>query len=189
MHVFLSCLLGLPRVDSIVIDPHKSLAEPYGSGAVLFKNGQLKDLCCRSSDDKIDGLPFWRNPLEKKMMFRGFAIWFSMKVFGVNAFKDVLNRNLELARYMYDQLEAIPGLVVPFPQLSIIAFRCHGEQIEANEQTQLLLDKINERGRVFVSRSTFGGFHYIRVAICSFRHHFTEIKLCLNEIRAGVRHF
>lgn len=180
-------LSGIQRADSIVIDPHKSLAEPSGSGAVIFKNGHLKDLCCRISGDMTDRLRFWKNPLENKMMFRGFSIWFSLQVFGVSTFRDVLDRNLMLARYMYDHLRTIPGLVVPCPQLSIVVFRCQGTRREANQQTELLIEKINERGRIFLSPIMMSGFSYARVAICSFRSHYTEIKLCLKEIGAVVR--
>ncbi len=33
-------LHGIERADSIVMDPHKGLGIPYGSGAVLVKRGR-----------------------------------------------------------------------------------------------------------------------------------------------------
>lgn len=178
-------LTGLPRADSMILDPHKTLSQPFGCGAVLFKEGHLKDLCCRVKRSDAD-VPFWQNPLEKTMMFRSFVVWFSTHAFGVDTFRAVLNRNLELARYLYDQLRVISQLKVLVPQQSIVVLRCRGPKDEANNQTELLFKTIDTRGRVFLSPTTMRGFFFIRVALTSFRNNLTEVKLCLEEIRCVV---
>ena len=122
------------------------------------------------------------------MMFRSFSIWFSLNALGVKTFRDVLERNLQLAQYAYHQLKPISKLYVSEPDMSVVIFRCVGDTVEeANHLTCLLLREMENNELVFLSPTNMDGYKYIRIAVCNYRSHLTEIKMAIEQVRMGVR--
>lgn len=169
----------------MILDPHKSMSQPYGAGAVIFRKGEHKHVSCLKGSDGT--VPLWQSAIENRMMFRSFPMWFAINSLGLKTFRTVLERNLELAQYVYDQLKAIPELKVLDPQLSTVAFRRVGAtQDEANANTAQLNKEMDEDERVCLSSTTIDGYKYIRICICNYRDHLSEIKLCLEEVYVQV---
>ena len=70
------------------------------------------------------------------------------------------------------------------PDLSVVAFRCEGENNEmVNKKTQKLLSLILESGRIHLSSTTINGFLYLRMCVLSFRTHWADIQVALAEIQ------
>lgn len=70
-----------------------------------------------------------------------------------------LDEKLDLAEVVYDELDAVESLEVPWrPELSLVAFRPKDPTREAKE----LLDRINSSGRVWLSSARFRGHDYLR---------------------------
>ena len=56
--------------------------------------------------------------------FRGLRVWFPLVLHGVDAFREALDEKLDLARYLYEELSAIPELELPWePELTVVPFR------------------------------------------------------------------
>ncbi|MFZ4486037.1 MAG: aspartate aminotransferase family protein, partial [Candidatus Nanopelagicales bacterium] len=55
---------------------------------------------------------------------RGMALWFSMAVNGLNAYRDAVDHAISMARYAADRIEAHPDLhLLRRPDLSVVLFR------------------------------------------------------------------
>jgi glutamate/tyrosine decarboxylase-like PLP-dependent enzyme len=187
-------LKGLDLGDSIVLDPHKSLFQPYGLGIVLVKNASLlrksvvnqaaylRDLV-RDHQSPMDYSP------ELTRHFRALRLWLSLKHHGLDAFEAALEEKLLLAEYAWGQLEAMDGIeCFSKPELSVVAFRCQGESADqANAKTNRLRDFLLQRGRVHISTTEIRPYTYIRLCILSFRSHQAEVDQALEEIRLGMR--
>jgi aromatic-L-amino-acid decarboxylase len=161
-------LRGIDRADSVTIDAHKSLFLPYGVGGLLVKRpgalarAHAADGAYLRDVEDIELLPhyFERGP-ENTRPFRGLLMWLPLQLHGVAAFRETLDRMLDLAADAADRLRRIPGIEVPRdPELSIALFRATA----GDEATQRLLDTINTSGRFHVSSTTIDGRVTIRLA-------------------------
>lgn len=182
-------LKGIELADSIILDPHKGLFLPYGSGIVLIKN--IEHLAAAHSykanymrDAHIEGQysPSNLSP-ELSKHFRGLRMWLPLKLYGEQVFSDCLNEKLQLAAYLSQQLVALGYKVVCKPDLSVVAFRLELEQYDSDVQNKKILDYIQKDGRIFISSTVLDNKLTLRAAILSFRTHKKEIDLFLNLLK------
>lgn len=182
-------LKGIEQADSIILDPHKGMFLPYGSGIVLIKN--IKYLADAHSytanymrDAHIDGQysPSNLSP-ELSKHFRGLRMWLPLKLYGEQAFTNYLNEKLQLAAYLSGQLEAIGYKIVCEPDLSVVAFRLELKQFGSDEQNKKVLDYIQKDGRIFISSTILDNKLTLRAAILSFRTHIKDLDLFLKLLK------
>jgi aromatic-L-amino-acid/L-tryptophan decarboxylase len=184
-------LQGIERADSITLDPHKGMFLPYGTGCLLARDAEAlrqahevrAHYLPRPSDDP--GLPdFSSFSPELTRDFRGLRLWLPLHLHGVDAFVRALDEKLDLARFVHDQLDALPELEVPWPpQLSLVAFRPRNG---TTEDAESLLDRINSSGRVWLSSAPIRGNTYVRICILSHRSHPERIREAVELIRSSV---
>ncbi len=124
-------LAGIERADSIVLDPHKSLFLPYGTGALLVRDGQALRRAHAvaadympplSNDDEL--IDFCEISPELSRPFRGLRVWLPLKLLGAAPFRQALDEKLDLAQWAAGQLRAMPHVqILAEPELSLFAFR------------------------------------------------------------------
>src|SRR6266571_107179 len=182
---------GIERADSITLDPHKGMFLPYGTGALLVRDGShlraahevhgpyLQDLA-----PEADIPNFSDYSAELSRDARGLRVWLPIVLHGLGAFREALNEKLDLARYAYEALSQIPSLEVPWePELSIVAFRVGaGEDQASNAATADLLRRINATRRFVLSSTVVDGRFTIRIAVLSFRTHHDRIEELIDTI-------
>jgi aromatic-L-amino-acid decarboxylase len=183
---------GIERADSITLDPHKGLFLPYGTGALVVREGQklreghhvgtsayLQDL---AADAHIPNFTEYSAELSRD--FRGLRVWFPLKLHWVAAFREALDEKLDLAQHLYEQLKAIPELELPWePELSIVPFRLRDGDDAANRR---LLAAINDSRRVFLSSTVLEGRFTLRACILSHRTHGDRIDECVEIVRRAA---
>ncbi|MGK7391171.1 MAG: pyridoxal phosphate-dependent decarboxylase family protein [Candidatus Cyclobacteriaceae bacterium M2_1C_046] len=191
---FKNKLDALSRADSVVMDPHKGLFMPYGTGVVLVKNGEaIKQAFSYSANymqDTVQHLdetsPAEVSP-ELTKHFRGLRMWLPLMLHGVGPFKACLKEKILLARYFYEQLDKEKSWELgPYPQMSVVTFRYIPEEGDINEFNQELIRKIHEDGRVFLSSTRVNGKFIIRLAVLSFRTHKETIDFALKMLNEKV---
>ncbi len=175
---------GIEKSDSATIDPHKGLFLPYGSGALLVRDGQkLYDSQHMSANYLQDtykaneeASPADLSP-ELSKHFRGLRMWLPLQLFGVAPFRAALKEKLLLARYAYSKLQQIDGIELgPEPELSVVFFRYLPEDEDPDTFNKAIVDRIHKDGRVFISSTHINGTVYLRLAILNFRTHLEEVK-------------
>ena len=184
-------LEGISRADSLVIDPHKGLFLPYGSGAVLVRNAkwlydsqQMGANYMQDSFDDIEELsPADLSP-ELTKPFRGMRLWLPLQLFGVAPFRACLEEKIWLCRYFYQEIQKLEGFEVgPYPELSVMIYRYIPKTGDANAYNLDLVNRIKEDGRVFISSTTIDGIVYLRLAVLSFRAHLGALEILLEVLR------
>ncbi len=185
-------LAGIARADSIVLDPHKTLFLPYGTGALLVRDGNDLKATHSSRADYMPPLQgdeelvdFCELSPELTRPFRGLRVWLPFKLHGADVFRAYLDEKLDLARWIAGELARIPELeILAEPELSVTAFAMRGEGPLAarNAATRRLLSLINERQRVHLTGTTLHGRFAIRVAVVAFRVHMPHMKILLEDI-------
>jgi aromatic-L-amino-acid decarboxylase len=192
-----TALAGIERSDSVVLDPHKSLFLPWGSGMVLVRDvGALADAHAGSGSYMQDALradPGEISPAdvspELSKPFRALRMWLPMVLLGVAPFRAALEEKLLLARYFYDEVQDLGFEVGPAPDLSIVTFRWAppGMDVErANAVNEAIVEAVRRDGRIFLSSTMLDGRFTLRMAALSFRTHRRTIDLALQILREQV---
>jgi aromatic-L-amino-acid decarboxylase len=203
-------LAGIERADSITLDPHKSLFLPYGSGALLVRDGAAlyrahsvgADYMPPMSSD-ADQIDFCEISPELSRSFRGLRVWLPLKLLGAAPFREALDEKLDLARWAAEQLRATPHVeMLAEPELSLFAFRLAPPGLAGGERLDRLnrdwLARANARRRVYLSGTPLGdrglgatprgeSIFALRICVLSFRTHRDRMEQAIADLRAAAR--
>ncbi len=189
----------ISAADSIIMDPHKGLGLPYGTGAVLVRKGKL---LARSNayyanymQDAIEPFPDegnWKSPadlsLELTRPFRGPRMWFPLKLFGLRPFRASLAEKIWLARYFHRELGKMRRFESgPYPDLSIVTFRYRPAGGDIDDFNKRLMEAVHRDGRVFITSTKIEGRFTLRLAVLNFRTHRATIDYLLHLLKQKAR--
>lgn len=185
---------GIERSDSVILDPHKGMFLPYGSGIVLVRDGEALARTHRYAGhymqdalrDPSEVSPADVSP-ELTKHFRGLRLWLPLVVLGMKPFRAALEEKLLLARYFRERIRDEGFAVGPEPDLSVVTFwwAPPGVSLErANRLNQQIIDEVRHDGRVFLSSTMLDGRFTLRLAVLAFRTHLRTIDLALDVLRA-----
>jgi aromatic-L-amino-acid/L-tryptophan decarboxylase len=171
---------GFERADSFIVDPHKWLFAPFDCAALVYRQPQLAKAVLSQDASYLDVLhtenPEEWNPSDYAYHLtrraRGLPIWFSMAVYGLDAYRDAVEAGLSIARRAAAMIEETPQVeLVRQPELSVVLFRRPGwGQADYEEwSAQLLMDQTG-----FVTPTTWEGETVARFA---FLHPNTTVEM------------
>ncbi len=186
---------GTEKADSLIMDPHKGLFLPSGSGAILVKDGKklfnsqhYNASYLQDADNFIEEYsPADMSP-ELSKHFRGLRMWLPLKLFGLVPFKASLSEKILLTRYFYEQIQKIDGIEVgPYPDLSIMIFRYIPKNGDPDKFNEKLVQEIQKDGRIFLTSTRIKNTFFIRLAVLNFRAHLNTIELALEIIEKKIK--
>jgi aromatic-L-amino-acid decarboxylase len=185
-------LTGIERADSVVLDPHKGLFLPFGTGCLFVRDetalraahaggaaAYLADAA--ATDDELPDFAAYTPELTRE--YRGLRLWLPLHLHGVAAFRAALDEKLDLAELAYAALSTNGRIVVhDRPALSTIAFRMAGVGSAADAATSELMRRVNAEQRVFLSGTAFDNRTWIRVCVMNHRTHEGRVREALAAI-------
>ena len=182
---------GMSEADSVVLDPHKTLYIPFGTGAVVVRDGRKLYAAHHHTADYMQDAEMGleqRNPAdfgpELSRPFRALRVWLPLKLLGLAPFRAALTEKVLLSRYAYQRLNELDGFEMgPFPELSIFVFRAVPPTGDPNTFNERLVEAIRRDGRVFFSSTMVNGNYMIRFPLLSFRGHLNTVDLAIEIIR------
>ena len=185
-------LAGLSRADSLTLDPHKGLFLPYGTGALLVRDGEaLRALHSSTAGYLPDNQSEFYDPAQYgpdlSRAFSGLRVWLTLKFYGAARYRAALTEKRELALWAAEQLAAVPGIVIDArPQLSLLAFHLENDRLATqdarNRATQALMERVTARGRVMLTGAQVGERYLGRICVLSFRSRRAEVEACVDDI-------
>ena len=184
---------GLSRADSLTLDPHKGLFLPYGTGALLVRDGaalrRAHEATAGYLPGRADGDEFYDPHLYGPELSRGFPglrVWLCLKLYGAERFRAALAEKRALALEVAARVAAVPGIVMAAPpQVSLFAFhlRWPGASLaEENRATEHLVEGVNLRNRVMLSGAIVDGRFLARVCVLSFRTRARHVEACVTDL-------
>lgn len=125
---------GIERADSLVMDPHKWWFAPFDSAALIYREPHLARAVHTQDASYLDVIhtdDSEFNPSDLAFHLtrraRGMALWFSLAVNGLDAYRDAVRAANDIARYAADRIRETPGLeLLREPDLSVVLFRVEG---------------------------------------------------------------
>ncbi len=186
---------GLPEADSLTLDPHKGLFLPYGTGALLVRDGRALRAAHElpHAAGYLPAMPdaeeFYDPSSHGPDLSRGFPglrVWLCVKMFGEEKLRAAIAEKRALAVDAADRIARIPGLrMAAPPQLSLFAFHVTwpgASRAEENEATAELLERVTALGRVMLTGCTVGDRFLARVCVLSFRTRRDRIDACVEDV-------
>ena len=172
-------LTGLERADSITLDPHKWLFQPYELGCLLVRDARLLVQAFRVDEgDHPDYLAdvsrhiradvnFFDRGVQLTRSFKALKLWLSMRAFGLAEFRRAIDVGFEMAELAEAELRADARWEVVTPaQLGIVTFRWRDESRSDAEVDALLarvVDRMREDGYALVMSTMLKGRPALRM--------------------------
>ncbi|MCO5146296.1 MAG: pyridoxal-dependent decarboxylase [Aquamicrobium sp.] len=186
-------LSGLSRADSLTLDPHKGLFLPYGTGALLVRDGEaLRHLHSSSAGYLPANQSEFYDPAQYgpdlSRGFPGLRVWLTLKFFGAARYRAALAEKRALAVRAAEEISRIPGIVMDaWPDLSLFAFHLEGAALDTlekqNAATRALMQNVTARGQIMMTGAQVGKRFLGRVCVLSFRTRMAQIQACVEQLR------
>jgi len=190
-------LRGLPRADSLTLDPHKGMFLPYGTGALLVRDGAALRAAHEATAAYLPAMPhpedFYdpsQHGPELSRGFPGLRVWLSVKLYGAAAFRDAIAEKRALTLDAVRRVAALPGIVIDAaPDLSLFAFHLTwpgATRDDEDQATRALMTETTARGRVMVTGCRAHGRFLGRVCVLCFRTHQSQIDALVDDLAASI---
>jgi glutamate/tyrosine decarboxylase-like PLP-dependent enzyme len=172
-------LTGLELADSVTLDPHKWLYQPYECGCLVVRDGDALRAAFAITPDYLrdshtgdEGVNFADRGLQLTRTSRALKVWMSLRYFGLDAFRAAIDRSLDLADLARRRVEESPVLELAAPpSLGIVCLRRRFDDHE-DERNEGLVAALERSGIGLVSSTRLRGRYAIR--LCPLNHTSTE---------------
>lgn len=179
---------GWEVADSITIDCHKWLNVPYESAFYLIKKEHIN---LQIETFQNSNAPYLGNPLENfnylnvlpenSRRLRALPAWFSLKAYGKDGYRDIIEKSTALALHFGNALiENDFELLAPI-RLNNVCFTLKGENNQ-EKVTQFLSD-LNDTGKVFMTPTVYQNKKGIRASFVNWRTNEDDIRMVIKEMK------
>lgn len=213
---YLLCESGkqqMPNIDlcdSLVLDPHKSLWLPHGTGCLVVKNkmhlkqtfgglAHAEYIMQRDDEDAYqsnasEDLSFYDladMSMEGTRPFRGLRIWLPVKVLGIKRFEQTLEQMFTLCHWAFAELQKIPQIqIITAPSITVFNFRIVMQSSNTDKEIEndckKVMDHVNGKGRVFINNTKLKGKFVIRVIVNSFRTNMQTMEHLVDDMKEAI---
>ena len=197
-------LAGLAEADSITLDPHKWLQMPVEVGCLMVRDSRHLERAFAIVPDYLrdragtaDKVNFADRGLQLTRASRAIKVWLGLQTFGVNAFRSVINRSLDLAALAESIIRADPRLELVTPaSLSIVTFRRRFAGDPGSEGDPDRVDRLNARlvaelaagGDVLMTSTVLHGRYAIRMCVLNHGSGPDDVRFALEHVASMPIH-
>jgi glutamate/tyrosine decarboxylase-like PLP-dependent enzyme len=177
---------GIDRVQSVAVDGHKWLNVPYDCGAAFVHDSELhrgafSATAAYLGAQELDRPVFSDLAPEMSRRARALTVWATLHAYGRNGYRAMVERHVQLARRLAEQVDAEPGLerLADVP-LNVVCFRSRPDGV-----SEAKLDELNRRlgqavlddGRVYFGTTVQAGKVAFRPAVVNWRTREQDVDL------------
>ena len=184
-------LAGMELADSVTLDPHKWLYQPFECGCLLVREGQrlheafriqpayLKDTEAAELEVNFSDLS-----VQLSRTSRALKLWMSLRYFGIDAFRAAIDRSIDLALFAQARIEASAQLELLTPaKLGVVCFRRHPEGMDEDRLERLnqqLAERLATSGQGLVSSTRLRGRFALRMCVLNHTSRTQDVERVLD---------
>lgn len=188
-------LRAMNRADSIAMDPHKWLYAPFEAGCALVRDPQklIEAFSYRPTYYHFEGdaddprTSFYELGMQNTRGFRALKVWLLIQHAGVSGYQEMIARDMEMSRAMFDAVHAHPDMEGVTQGLSITTFRYLPRDLRVrlrdpvvepylNDLNTAILSHLQEGGEIFVSNAVLHGKYVLRACITNWRTRLEDVQ-------------
>ena len=188
-------LKGLERADSIAMDAHKWLFQPFECGCLMVKDIQKLEKAFSVQPEYLQDTQWGRDHpnfgdrgLQLSRSFRALKVWMSVQTFGMAAFRRSIAQGIDLAERAEAYIRESDVLHIANPaSLGVVCFRVNSRAAEFNNEE---LEEINkavqarviEEGVAMMSSTRLRGLYSLRLCILNHTTTWEDVRFTLAAI-------
>ncbi len=183
---------GIRRADSVTLDPHKWLFQPFEAGCLLVRSGRglvdafrseasyLQDTRLLSGAAPDDAeVNFGERGPQLSRSARALKIWLSVRCFGLDRFREAIESGIRLAARAEQWIRTSDALEMLAPaSLGIVCFHAPGGEAE----NEARLRRVRESGLGLISSTRVGGEYALRLCIMNHRTRWEDVEAVLRQL-------
>ena len=190
---------GLNLADSISLDPHKWLYQPLDCGCLLYRDptkaraafAHTGEYAKVLSSDPTEAFAFFEESFELSRRFRALRLWLSLRYHGLQAFRESITKDLELAQRLASAIDKHDKFeLLVLPELTAVCFRYRTakptSEDDLNRRNAEILQLVVRRGRVYLSNAALRGKFYLRACIVNHRTTEADVDEVIPEVLAAA---
>ncbi|MET7684857.1 pyridoxal-dependent decarboxylase [Streptomyces sp. NPDC005423] len=180
---------GLDAADSVCVDLHKWLNVPYDAAVQFTRRRDLQTRVFHNASPYLGrpgGEPdFLHLTPENSRRLRALPAWFSLLAYGSSGHREIVERNVRLARRLGDGIAAVPGLRLLAPvRLNVVCFALDAHPTP--ERTAALAESVAVSGEAFLTPTVYAGTPALRAAFSNWRTSEADTDRVLSAVAAAV---
>jgi glutamate/tyrosine decarboxylase-like PLP-dependent enzyme len=182
---------GIDRAHSVSLDAHKWLNVPYDCGVAFVHDPAVhRDAFTASAAylgaEEAERQVFSNLSPEMSRRARSLAVWATLRAYGRNGYRAMVERHVELAHRLADRVDAEPDLerLADVP-LNVVCFRYRPSGLDEGELDELntrLGQSVLDDGRVYFGTTVYGGKIAFRPAIVNWRTQEGDVDLIVPTV-------
>ncbi len=177
-------LVGIERADSLSLDPHKWLFQPFEIGCALARDARLLKQTFHTMAEYLEDtkraeeeeINYYDYGVQLTRGFRALKLWLSIKTFGAAALREAINHGFEMAEYAESLLRRSGRWQIITPAtFGIVTFRFVAEDCsdgEVNEIHRRMIAAMIADGFAFANSTALRGQTVMR--FCTINPRTTE---------------
>lgn len=189
-------LTGIERADSVTLDPHKWLYQPFECGCLLVRDGDRLRTAFEITPDYLADaqiahreVNFSDLGIQLTRMSRALKIWMSVQTFGIDAFRKAIDRAIDLARAAQARIVASDEFELLLPaSLGVVCFRRHPKGIDDERDLEAvnsaLVRDLADSGIGLLSSTRLRGTYAIRLCVLNHTSGTEDVDRVLSWLEA-----
>lgn len=186
---------GIELADSVALDFHKWLYQPYEIGCVLVKNwATLRETYFKRADylgsqftPETTRFEFNEHYFQLSRNAKAFKVWLSVKAYGFGRIQAMMQKDIDLTHYLAQLVKQSDDFVLKSEgDLAIACFQYKGSLSDPSEIEQLnqrLVPALEADGRVFITGTKLRGEFVLRACLINHRKDRASVAYLLQTIR------
>jgi glutamate/tyrosine decarboxylase-like PLP-dependent enzyme len=188
-------LAGMALADSISLDAHKWLFQPFEAGCLLVKDTaalvrafNVNAEYLQDTKLGLEQVNFADRGHQLTRSFRALKVWMSVQTFGLARIREAVARGIDLAERAGRQVIATDGLeLLTPPSLGVLCFRFRPQGAEwtaerVEELNRSLQARVIESGIAMISSTRLSGIYTLRLCIMSHQTTWDDIRGTIERI-------
>jgi aromatic-L-amino-acid decarboxylase len=188
---------GWKRADSIVINPHKWMFTPIDLSIYLTRKPEILKRAFSLSaeylktehDSETENLMDYGIQLGRR--FRALKLWFIIRYFGVSGLASRIREHIQLAKEFAAWIREEEDFELMAPvHFSTVCFRykpTESGEVNLNKLNEMLIEKINHSGKIFLSHTRLDDDYVLRLTIGSIRQERRHIEEAWRIIKSSTQ--
>jgi aromatic-L-amino-acid/L-tryptophan decarboxylase len=191
---------GIEKADSIALDFHKWLYQPFEIGCVLVKSWDiLRQTYFKQADylenkiaPKTARLEFNEHYFQLSRNGKAFKVWLSLKAYGFSRIQEMMRKDIALTHYLAELVANSTDFeLMSKSDLAVTCFRYVGENLQNEQDISLFNQKLavalENDGRVFIAGTKLNEAFVLRACLINHRKTEDSIHFLIDTIREVAR--
>ena len=167
---------GIERADSLTIDPHKWLAMPFAAGVILTSHPEILERTFSVAAPYMPKAAGAQLPDNSRIStqwtrrMNSLKLWLTLRVHGRQAYEDLIDRQLRLAKSFADWVTASDDFELAVaPMLPIVTFRLKSDgQQQLAVEHDAIVEEVTRDGSRWISETKVRGGSVLRMMVISY---------------------